>query len=237
MRKATTRLPLGMLLAVAMGTGVLAGTFVEDFSEMPVGHCYPDGSEVGMWRFVYDGYGCNAFLSSNGNTVLFQQPAASFAPDETHASLVLGPAVSGDLTLEVSTATTRQLREGSPPNPWEVAWVLWHYTDDQHFYYFIPKANGWELGKGDPAYPGAQRFLATGSAPSFPMGPWYRVRVTQAKETIRVYVDGLQIATVTDDERPYSSGRVGLYTEDAEVYFDDVAVTTKSAPPARGREK
>jgi hypothetical protein len=226
---------LAMLLAGAISATVLAETYLEDFSTMPVGACYPDGSVLGVWQFVYNGYGCNAFVAPGANTMLFQQPQASVAPDETHAALVLGPAIAGDFTLQVSTATTRQLRIGTAANSWEVAWMLWHYSDNQHFYYFVAKPNGWELGKEDPAYPGAQRFLATGASPTFPIGPWYRIGVAQTGDTIQVFVNGVQVVTVTDRERPYSSGRIGLYTEDAEAYFDDVSISTTT--PARGKGK
>jgi len=52
----------------------------------------------------------------------------------------------------------------------------------------------------------------------------YRVRVVQTGSTIQVYVNNLLITTFTDVESPYTSGRVGLYTEDAESYFDNVSV-------------
>ena len=219
---------LVITLTVAISASVLATTFVEDFSAMPTGTCYPDGSAIGVWQFVYNGYGCNGFVASNSNTMLFEQPATSSSPAETHGALVIGPYISGDFTLQVSAATTGQLRLNSAPNPWEVAWVLWHYTDNTHFYYFIPKPNGWELGKEDPAYPGAQRFLASGTSPVFPIGQWYRVGVTQSGQTIQVFVNDVLITTFTDRQRPYSSGRVGLYSEDAEVYFDNVSVITST---------
>ena len=227
------RILTAALLAVAAAPAY-AGTIIEDFSAMPLGTCREDGTRIGAWTFVYDGYGCTAFVAPAGNTILLEQPAASAQMYETHASLALGPAATGDVTLQVDVATSRQLRTGSAPNPWEVGWVLWHYTDDVHFYYFIPKPNGWELGKADPAYSGAQRFLATGSSPQFPIGGWYRVRVAQSCRTIQVYVNDLPIATFTDSERPYSTGRIGLYTEDAESYFDNVSITT---PPAKGKKQ
>ncbi len=222
------RVSLVISLIVVISASVLATTFVEDFSTMTTGKCYPDGSTIGVWQFVYNGYGCNSFFAVNSNTMLVEQPKISTRPDETHGGLVIGPSISGDFTLQVSAATTRQLRANSAPNPWEVAWVLWHYTDDSHFYYFAPKPNGWELGKEDPAYPGAQRFLASGNSPSFPIGPWYRTRVTQSGQTIQVFVNDVLITTFSDSQRPYSSGRVGLYTEDAEVYFDNVSVITSA---------
>jgi len=88
-----------------------------------------------------------------------------------------------------------------------------------------------ELGKEDPAYPGAQRFLASGTSPSFPIGTWYRVDVTQSGQTIRVFVGDVLITTFTGRERPYS--RVGLYSEDAEVSFDNVSVVTT----AKGKKR
>ena len=171
--------PLAILLAATISVSLLAATFFEDFSTMPVGSCYPDGSAVGIWQFVFSGYGCSGFVSSNSNTMLFQRPMPPTKSDETHAALVVGPAIAGDFTLQAWTATSRQLRTSGAPNPWEVGWLLWHYGDNFHFYYFIAKPNGWELGKRDPAYPGAQRFLATGSVPSFPIGQWYRIGIDQ----------------------------------------------------------
>jgi hypothetical protein len=225
--------PLTAALAAA-GAAAAAATFTDDFSGMPTDACIADGSAIGAWTFVYNGYGCNAFLFMSGNTVLMEQPQPATAPDETHGSLVVGARTSGDVIVQVSAATTRQLRSGSVPNPWEVGWVIWNYTDDTHFYYFIPKPNGWELGKADPAYPGAQRFLATGSSPAFPIGAWYRVRVVQTGNTIQVSVDGRTITTFTDAERPYTSGHIGLYSEDAEALFDDVSIGAPEKP--RGKK-
>jgi hypothetical protein len=221
---------VGFLLAAAVGVPLAAATVLEDFSTMPAGTCQDDGTSIGGWQFVFDGYGCSGFVSIEGNTMLVERPAESTQPTETHGALVVGPSVTGDVVLEVDSVTTRQLRTGSAPNPWEAAWVLWHYADNTRFYYFVAKPNGWELGKEDPAYTGAQRFLATGSVPAFPVGAWYRVRIEQAGTTIRAFVNGQPLVTVTDQERPYTSGRIGLYSEDAEVYFDNVALTTPSKP-------
>jgi hypothetical protein len=226
MRMSTPRVCLAIVCAAATAVGAAVHSFFDDFSAMPVGTCHPDGTAIGPWTFVYDGYGCNAFVSASGNTMLMERPKAATRRSQTHAGLVVGPEIASDFTLEVATATARQLRTGSAPNPWEVAWVLWHYADNVHFYYVIAKPNGWELGKADPAYPGAQRFLATGAAPQFPIGQWYQIRVTQVGTTFQVFVNGLLLTTFTDNERPYLSGRVGLYVEDAEAYFDNVSVTT-----------
>ena len=221
-------------VALFISTTAFAATFAEDFSGMTTGTCYPDGSVTGAWKFIYNGYGCNGFVSVSDNTMLFERPKVATLPDETHANLVVGPSIGGDVVLQLRTVTTRQLREGSAPNPWEVGWVIWNYTDSDHCYYFIAKPNGWELGKRDPAYPGGQRFLATGSAPSYPIGAWYRIEIIQSGNTMKVLVDDLPVTTFTDRERPYSSGHIGMYTEDAETYFEDISMITG---PGKGKKK
>src|SRR5699024_10353258 len=78
----------------------------------------------------------------------------------------------------ITVTTEQQIRHGTP-NPWEVGWVLWNYSDTDHFYALALKPNGWEITKQDPAYRGGQRFLHTGSKPAFPFGRDYRVEVEQ----------------------------------------------------------
>lgn len=87
-------------------------------------------------------------------------------------------------SLSANIVTTAQLRSpdntpptpsnpDSKPNPWEVGWLLWCFSPDPthpydpsptsnsnfRFYALCLKANGWEVSKQDPAYPGGQRFL------------------------------------------------------------------------------
>ena len=212
-----------VLTATAAGAATSMSDGFEGFS---VGEVWPDGTTHGAWRAVYNGYGTNS-IAVDGSKVLAQRPKASTRPGETHACMVTSVASFGDLDFTTRARTVKQLRSGTP-NPWEVAWVVWHHKDDTHFYYLTLKPNGWELGKADPAYPGAQRFLATGSSPTFPVGPWHTFRVRQVGKTITVWGNGTQLASFTDNERPYLTGAVGLYNEDAEVHFDDVRVTSLS---------
>jgi hypothetical protein len=202
-----------------------------------------DGSARAPWRSLYDGHG-GTWIERDGTLVLSQSPWASTVLDETHASLVIGDReVSGDVRIEVNMRTVAQLRT-PVPNAWEVAWVLWHYTDEGHFYYFVPKPNGWELGKVDNSrvdpsgpechwpeylncrYPGAQRFLATGASPTFPVGPWYSVSVKQRGGVITIMVDDVEVVVFNDEDNAYSTGAVGLYNEDAHVHFDRVRLTS-----------
>ncbi len=197
--------------------------FRSGFATLTVGTSWADGSVHGSWRDVYGGYGHVGIVRRGASRVLQEQPRASTRPDETHATMVVSRRSFGSLDLSVWVRTVRQLRTPTP-NPWEVAWVVWHYRDDTHFYDLVLKANGWELGKEDPAYPGAQRFLATGSSPTFAPGRWYLVRVLQAGDHITVWVNGARLVSVTDGQRPYLRGSLGLYTEDAQVQFGHVRV-------------
>jgi hypothetical protein len=175
------------------------------------------------WNVAYNGFGHASSSTQGGATRITLQPAQAASPGQTHAALVLSRDTWRDLVAEIQLRTNRQLR--SPhPNPWEVGWILWHYTSDQRFYYIALKPNGWELGKADAAYPGDQRFLATASQPVFPPGRWYTVRVQQRGTDIEVDVDGRRLVRFTDRQSPYRSGRVGLYTEDASVTFQPITV-------------
>ncbi|MCX6733638.1 MAG: S-layer homology domain-containing protein [Candidatus Peregrinibacteria bacterium] len=186
----------------------IPSSFTDNFTSYP-SHYYTDGESFGSWFTQFAGYGTVGIESDAGNNVLHLSPRAVTSSDKTESSLVTGPAYNGPIQ-----------------NPWEVGWVVWNYTDNAHFYYFIPKTNGWELGKRDPSYPGGQRFLATGSDKLFPIGQFYTVKITQdAQNLITVWVDGAKITSFTDAERPYTSGKIGLYTEDAHVHVDDVSVS------------
>ena len=175
------------------------------------------------WRIAYDGYGHVAASTHRGVLRITLQPARPTSPTDTHAALVLSRKRWRDLTADIRIRTNRQLRRPHP-NAWEVAWLLWHYTNDQHFYYIILKPNGWELGKEDPGYRGDQRYLATGTHPAFPATRWYAVRVQQRGDAIQVSVDGHRLIRFVDTQNPYESGRVGLYTEDASATFQPVAI-------------
>ncbi|GHI08442.1 calcium-binding protein [Streptomyces cellostaticus] len=173
-----------------------------------------DGTTHGRWLSVFNGHGTN--LGDDDSLSL--SPRAAEDPGTTHAGLVVSTASYTDVRYDARMRTVQQLRDPDP-NPWEVPWLVWAYTDPEHFYYITLKPNGWELGKRDPAYPGGQRFLATGKT-RYPVGDWYEVRAEQRGAVLAVSVGGKPLVTFTDTERPYSRGRVGAYTEDATVKFE-----------------
>src|SRR5438067_13892860 len=87
-------------------------------------------------------------LSSTGsNRIFYEKPLASKSLSETHSSLTLATSEFQDIDISLKVKTKEQLRQGSAPNPWEAAWVMWRYQADWHHYYFIFKSNGIELGK------------------------------------------------------------------------------------------
>lgn len=190
---------------------------------------YRDGATFGDWRVVFAGYGAVSAYSQQP-TRLTLRPQAVNSASATSSALAVSRAGFTTTSLDVQAAvtTTKQLRTGSPPNPWEVAWLIWDYTDNEHFYYAVAKPNGWELGKRDPAYPGGQRFLATGSTPTVSVGKKATLRIIRARagsaSSIKLLLNGSTLTTFSDTERPYRSGSVGVYTEDAAVDFSYVRV-------------
>jgi hypothetical protein len=179
-----------------------------------------DGTAHGPWLAVYDGHGRTAYADG----VITLAPRAARSPDATHAGLVVSMREYEHVDYVLTMRTVKQLRRPDP-NPWEAGWAVWHYRDNRHFYYFTLKPNGWELGKVDPAYPGGQRFLATGEEPAgFTQNR--RVRVRHIDNRMQVWVDGRPVVTFRDVERPYPRGSVGFYSEDAVVDFFDFEVNT-----------
>ncbi|MFD9790576.1 calcium-binding protein [Streptomyces sp. NPDC059070] len=206
------------LAAALLAAGVFGLTRCAAGSGPAAHEPWADGSTHGVWRSVFNGQGSN----TGSDSALELTPRRATAADVTHAGLVVSRASYADVRYQARLRTVRQLRTPAP-NTWEVAWLVWAYTDPEHFYYLALKPNGWELGKRDPAYPGGQRFLATGEQ-RFPVGARYTVRVEQRGARLAVAVDTAGLADFTDVERPYLQGGVGAYTEDAQVRFTDLTV-------------
>lgn len=209
-------------VAIVLGLLLLAAVAFAGVNNVWRLQPWADGETHGQWTTLYTGYG--RVVGTDRQVVL--EPRAAADPDITHGALVHTAESYTDADFQVSVRTEEQVRQGDP-NVWEVGWVLWNFRDDEHFYAVALKPNGWEISKQDPAYPGNQRFVATGDERQFPIGQDYRVEVTQDWPHMTVSVDGEELATVTDDERPYRGGAIGLYTEDAKVRFRDLDVTSQ----------
>jgi len=173
------------------------------------------------WTIEYDGYG-KAGIESGA---LGLEPLPSLKPSETRAALaVAGDPNWRDYSFTVRMNTQQQLRQNSPPNAWETGWLFFRYQGEDRSYYVAHKTNGLELGKLVPPAGTGQIFLVTSPDPPAQLGRWYDYRIDVQGPTIQVYVDGQLYLTYTDPD-PTLSGRVGLYTEDAHVYFQDPVVT------------
>jgi hypothetical protein len=196
---------------------------------------WDEGQTRGQWSLAFDGYGNVGVGRAGDNKLLYQEPTTATAPEKTHASMVLSTKAFQGVDMTLRQKTARQLRVGSKPKLWEVAWVVWNYRDDSHFYYFILKTNGIELGKANPDYPRGQRFLYTATEPRFTIGDWDTIRVRQVGSRIDVWVDGKRVvrrlvdSSGVADDQPYTSRRIGMYAEDARVFFDDVRAGSTQA--------
>ena len=186
-----------------------------------------DTPDCSQWEIIFDGYG----EASCSDGLLRLKPTSANSHDTTHAGLATSSTVkieAGNVqTIRTTMTTVRQLREDGEPNAWEVAWLLWNYTDNNHFYALALKPNGWEVSKQDTAYPGYQRFLSSGNTPVYPPGDSHDVTVTidttkPSEVTFTITVDGQELGTVTDKQSPYRSGSIAAYCEDSDVTFTPI---------------
>jgi hypothetical protein len=192
-------------------------------------------SPNGKWIDNFNGYG-SAGVKDDGtgtNNVFFEIPATSTAPSETHATAVSSTQKFSNFELDIDAKTVQQLRQNSPPNPWEAATVLFRQTGYFHYYAFVLKPNGIEFDKKDcntctdPVQ--GQQFLVTASSPTLNIGAWSHWNITAIGNHITISVDGNKVVDYIDPtmSTQLSSGAVEMYTEDANVNFDNVYITPK----------
>jgi 1,2-diacylglycerol 3-beta-glucosyltransferase len=180
------------------------------------------GRTPSPWRVAFTGHGQ---VTMPGHAIVLA-PERATAPGMTHAALVVSARNYGNFTATLTVRTLRQLRQGAAgaPHPWEVGWVLWHYTSNRSFYALTLEQHGWVLSKQDPAYRGDERFLASGRSPAFPVGGPHHVQITQTGPTITIRADGQLLTRFTDTQRPYLTGSLGLYCEDSQARFGAIHI-------------
>jgi len=221
-------------MAISLPAYRVSRTLYDNFDASGV-YSLIDGqtSPNGKWIDKYTGYGSSGtmLISSTGNNkVFYEKPLAAKSASETHSALTLSTSQFQDVDIYLKVKTKQQLRQGSPPNPWEAAWIMWRYQDDWHHYYFIFKPNGIELGKKqNDSQSDSQVFLFTASDPKMKIGEWniWHIRMIGGHIEISLKIAG-NWQTVIDftDQHPIDGpGKVGLYTEDAYVQFDSVYLT------------
>jgi hypothetical protein len=175
-----------------------------------------DALQPSQWNVWYD---APASFDSAGVTL---SSPASTAPDQTYSTLVTSKRTWRDQTFELTMTTDAQLRTGSSPNPWEVAWLMFRFRDRADYYWFILKTNGFELGKKQGSY--KQIFLVLGDLPYATVGVPRRVRVKTDGARIEVWVDGDQVVDYVDPTPLLAPGSIGLYEEDSRVRFDSLSL-------------
>jgi 3-keto-disaccharide hydrolase len=222
-------------------TDMLAG-FYDNFQGKLYRLIDGESSPNGKWKAVYTGDGSVGVTRDNktfGNTnnYFFEQPKVSTRYNDTSASLVTTSTSFSDFQMTLEMRTVRQLRENSPPAPWETAWVFWHYTDRFHYYALVLKTNGFQIEKKDNNNRcDCEIYLYDVSHPKVKLGQWQTITLSvtgsaSGKPHIEVWVDGSKAADFVDNKihQPnslqISKGFVGLYNEDSLVNFDNVKIT------------
>ena len=193
--------------------------FSEDFETLPVGTTWKTGATHGNWTCLADA-GATIYLDADSfsHDLYVSSPASSTSGP--NLSLIVTAETFGDLDLTLRINTILQTR-APVTAPEDVTWIIWHLSDASHYYYFIPKIGGWELGKVSGT---TRTILASGTSPTYILNNWYLVRVRQVGSVIWIWIDGRFVATATDSAAPYLTGSVGIAQQDTHTRLDDVTL-------------
>jgi hypothetical protein len=193
-------------------------------------------SPNGKWRSIDNGYGAMGVKTDDrGNNIFFLRPKAAETKNETFSALATTVNNYTDFALTLDVITDKQLRLNTRPNSWEAAWVLFRYTDIFHYYWLLVKPDGVELGKKDcnsctdPI--GGQVFLKRLDAPNLTFDRWSKWNIQALDNHIVVSIDGNRIIDYIDKNasETLANGSVGLYTEDADVAFDNIYISSRNS--------
>lgn len=189
-------------------------------------------SPNGKWRSVDNGYGAMGVKTDDrGNNIFFLRPKAAETGNETFSALATTVNNFTNFTLDLDVLTDKQLRLNTPPNSWEAAWVLFRYSDIFHYYWLLVKPDGVELGKKDcnsctdPV--SGQVFLKRLDSPKLTLDKWSKWNIQAFDSHILVSIDGNKIIDYIDKNasKTLDQGSVGLYSEDADVAFDNIYIS------------
>lgn len=179
-----------------------------------------------QFQEVWNGFGSTSW----SNTTLTLLPKAPTQPLETHSALVVSKtSLKPPYRVQFNLTTVSQLRQNSPPNPWEVGWFVFGYKQDGKFKYILLKPNGYGLELGESLLNDAQNFLYTSpfNRDFFPVGQTYAVDMEVKKQTITLTVNGIRYLayTLSVKDQLTLDGKIGFYSENAKVVIDNVRVT------------
>lgn len=175
---------------------------------------------------VWNGFGSTSW----SNTTLTLLPKAPTQPSESHSALVVSKtSLKPPYRVQFNLTTVSQLRQNSPPNPWEVGWFVFGYKQDGKFKYILLKPNGYGLELGESLLNDAQNFLYTSpfNRDFFPVGQTYAMDMEVKKQTITLTINGIRYLTYTLSTKDQLTldGKIGFYSENAKVVIDNVRVT------------
>lgn len=185
-------------------------------------------SPDGKWVNIFNGYGSSGSEKTQGtNNAFFLKPKAVTSPSQTEATLVRSSGSYCDFTVDFDMKTTKQLRQNSPPNTWEAGWFIFRYTDPWHFYWFLIRTDGSELGKKDcdtctSTWEG-QQFLKTPDNLVLKLNTWYHCKISVVGNHIKIWINGNLLIDYVDStmSSQLSHGNIAMYSEDAYVHFDN----------------
>lgn len=188
---------------------------------------YASPSSIPWGYIVYDGYGTVKW--NNKSASLSMSPKAATQPNETHSALVVSNgSYSQPYEASFSLKTTKQLRSGSAPNPWEVGWFVFGYKDTGKFKYLILKPNGYGVELGESLLNDQQNFLYTSpvNRDNFPINTAYNIILRVQNDVLTVVINGQQYVqyTMSPKDLLTPDGQYGFYTEDASVVVSNIAV-------------
>ncbi len=178
-------------------------------------------------KMVYDGFGSVKWDSKLKQVKM--TPKVSTQEDETHAALVISDKnYKQPFELSYTMKTTKQLRTGSTPNPWEVGWAVFGYRTNGKFKYLILKPDGYGIELGESLLNDEQNFLYTSvfDQDFFPINKTYNVKIKAKDNVISVVVNGKKYMDylMSDKDVLGVDGKFGFYTEDAAVVISNVVM-------------
>jgi hypothetical protein len=214
----------------------------DDFSEGTYGLDKYEVSPNGKWFHWYSGsqlepgnQGVKPSTTTLGNVFFLESPTA-LNQEQTYSSLTLSTRDYKNFHMNLDVRTVSQTREGSPPNPWEVAWIFWHAIgegtekmDRTHFYYFLFRTNGADVGKYDGGTnPESQIILANKNYPQETslynkIGEWYNWDIVVLNDHITIKINNNTTFDIRDNAS-FDSGRIGLYNENSKTEFRNVHI-------------
>jgi hypothetical protein len=209
----------------------------ENLNDNFEGSTYPlDGGQVspnGKWQNVYSGSGSTGVNDSGGTNVFYLSPKIVQTSNDTQASLVKSTATFCNFVLNFDIKTVKQLRQNSAPNPWEVGWIIFRYTDEFHYYWFRIATDGINLGKKDcdtcSNSVDGQEFLVTKDNPTLNLNSWIHWRINAFGNHFQIFADQNKLVDYIDNNMSskLSSGNIAMYSEDAYVLYDNIKVNPR----------